>query len=155
MKKYSSLIILPLLLTGCGSEEKITKVDTKFLQPYVYIGQSVEKVADKLSAHPNEVGNVIIDTKQHHFLFESSDGSNVSYVDVKFLETTPCDQSRTFNSINILAALGINADSLELVRKQTHFHTYYDHENKLKVGVSCLYNGASLNASFSKKYYGQ
>ncbi|HAS3656067.1 TPA: hypothetical protein I6199_003020 [Vibrio cholerae] len=155
MKKYSLFVILPYLLTGCGSEEKITKVDINFLQPYVYIGQSVEKVSDKLSATPNEAGNLIIDTKQHHFLFESSDGSNVSYVDVQFLETTPCDQNKSFNSVNILAALGINADNLELARKQKHFHTYYDHENRLKVGVSCLYNGASLNASFSKKYYGQ
>ncbi|WP_120510311.1 hypothetical protein [Photobacterium salinisoli] len=155
MKKYIFLMFLPLLLVGCGTDKKLTRVDENFLKPYIYIGQPVQKVAEKLSAKPNSIGNVIIDSKQHHFLFESSDGSVVSYVDVQFLETSPCAQSRSFDSASVLAALGVNVDSLELIRKQAHFHTYYDHENRLKVGVSCLYNGAAINASFSKKYYGQ
>ncbi len=79
----------------------------------------------------------------------------MSYVDVSFNETSPCDQTRSFNSSRILRALGIDPNSLELVRERKHFHTYYDHKNKLKVGVSCLYDGGPLNASFSRKYYGQ
>ncbi|MGF1786475.1 hypothetical protein L4D00_11825 [Photobacterium swingsii] len=155
MKKFKLLLLSSFVLFGCGQEKELTKVDEKFQQPYTYIGQSVNTVAKKFSVQPNSVGNLIIDSNLHHFLFESSDGVIVSYVDVRFKETTPCDQKRNFDSIRILRALGIKPDSLELVRKRKHFHTYYDHKNKLKVGVSCLYDGASLNASFSRKYYGQ
>ncbi|MCW8831800.1 MAG: toll/interleukin-1 receptor domain-containing protein, partial [Colwellia sp.] len=62
---------------------------------------------------------------------------------------------KDFNSITLLLASGINSDNLELVIKRTHSHVYYDHVHKLKIGVSCLYDGGALNISISKKYYGQ
>lgn len=42
----------------------------------------------------------------------------------------------------------------ELVRRETHCHTYYDHRKKLKINVSCLYDGGPLSVGFSTKYYG-
>ena len=155
MKTLGLLLLSTIALLGCGQEKDLIPVGDEYQQPYTYIGQQANTVAQKFSTEPNSVGNVIIDTNNHHFLFESSDGVVVSYVDVSFNETSPCDQTRSFNSSRILRALGIDPNSLELVRERKHFHTYYDHKNKLKVGVSCLYDGGPLNASFSRKYYGQ
>ena len=154
MKTLGLLLISNTALFGCGQERDLIPVGDKYQQPYTYIGQQANTVAKNFSTEPNSVGNVIVDTNNHHFLFESSGRAVVSYVDVSFNETSPCDQKRSFNSGRILRALGIDPDSLELARERKHFHTYYDHKNKLKVSVSCLYDGGPLNVSFSRKYYG-
>jgi hypothetical protein len=102
---------------------------------------------------PNEVGNIIIDSDQAHLLLEA-EGNFISYVDIQLKQTTPWSQSRAFDSESILGALSINPSELELVRKQTHFHTYYDHKRKLKVSVACQYEDAPLSVGFGSKYYG-
>jgi hypothetical protein len=78
----------------------------------------------------------------------------ISYVDVGLKQTAPCSLTRAFDSEPVLGALGISPAELDFVRKQTHFHTYYDHKRKLKVSVSCQYNGGPLSVGFSSKYYG-
>jgi hypothetical protein len=82
------------------------------------------------------------------------EGNFISYVDVEIKKTAPWSQSRPFDSEQILGVLSINPSELELVHKQTHFHTYYDHKRKLKVSISCQYEGAPLSVGFSSKYYG-
>jgi hypothetical protein len=123
-----------------------------FHRPFQYIGMSIADAARAVSGKPNEVGNIIIDTEQSHMLLEA-EGNFVNYVDVELKKTAPWSQSRLFDSEAILGVFSINPSELELVRKQTHFHTYYDHKRKLKIGVSCLYEGASLSVGFSSKYY--
>ena len=102
----------------------------------------------------NGAGNIIIEKNLHKILFESN-SSVVSYVSVDFQETIPCNLQNDFDSKPLLLASGINPNNLELARKRTHSHTYYDHTNKLKVSVTCSYNGSALSVSFSKKYYGE
>ncbi len=123
-----------------------------FHRPFQYIGMSIAEAAKAVGEQPNIVGNIIIDSEQSHMLLEA-EGNFINYVDVELKKTAPWSQSRPFDSEAILGALSINPSELELVRKQTHFHTYYDHKRRLKIGVSCQYEGAPLSVGFSSKYY--
>lgn len=123
-----------------------------FHRPFQYIGMSIVDAARAVDGKPNEVGNIIIDSEQSHMLLEA-EGNFINYVDVELKKTAPWSQSRPFDSEAILGVFSINPSELELVRKQTHFHTYYDHKRKLKIGVSCQYEGAPLSVGFSSKYY--
>jgi hypothetical protein len=113
---------------------------------------SIGDAARAVGGEPNEVGNIIIDSEQSHMLLEA-EGNFISYVDVELTKTAPWSLSRPFDSEAILGVFSINPSELELVRKRTHFHTYYDHKRKLKIGVSCQYEGAPLSIGFSSKYY--
>lgn len=78
----------------------------------------------------------------------------VSYVEVQFKDK-PCNQQDDFDSESLLLKLGIAPEKVQLARKSKHFHTYYGHHNKLKIGVSCPYDGGWLTVGFSKRYYMQ
>ncbi len=123
-----------------------------FHRPFQYIGMSIAEAAKAVGGEPNKVGNIIIDSEQSHMLLEA-EGNFINSVHVQLKKTAPWSQSRPFDSEAILGVLSINPSELELVRKQTHFHTYYDHKRKLKIGVTCLYEGAPLSVGFSSKYY--
>ncbi len=127
-------------------------LSTPFHRPFQYIGMSIADVARVVGCKPNQVGNIIVDSEQAHMLLEA-EGNFISYVDIELKKTAPWSQSLPFDSEAILGVLSINPSELELVRKQTHFHTYYDHKRKLKIGVSCQYDGAPLSVGFSSKYY--
>ncbi|PSV49860.1 hypothetical protein [Photobacterium indicum] len=156
MKKIlmSVLIITPLM--GCNGDqvETVKPLELLYQQPFKFMGQSVKSVSESVSSTPNKVGNIIVENERNHILFESNNNI-VGYVEIDFKETIPCNQKKKFNSKPLLTALGIDPSELELAREKTHFHTYYDHANKLKVGVSCLYDGGPLSVSFSSKYYGK
>jgi len=123
-----------------------------FHRPFQYIGMSIAEAAKAVGGEPNKVGNIIIDSEQSHMLLEA-EGNFINYVNVELKKTAPCSQSRPFDSETILGVLSINPSELELARKETHFHTYYDHKRKLKISVSCQYEGAPLLVQFSSKYY--
>jgi hypothetical protein len=124
-----------------------------FHRPFQYIGLSVSDAAAAVGHAPNNVGNIIIDTEDFHMVLEA-EGNFISYVDVELKKTAPCYQSQEFDSEPVLGALSISPDELDLVRKQTHSHTYYDHRKRLKINVSYLYDGGPLSVGFSTKYYG-
>lgn len=123
-----------------------------FHRPFQYIGMPIADAARAVSSKPNEVGNIIVDSEEAHMLLEA-EGNFINYVDVELKRTAPWSQNRPFDSEAILGVLSINPSELELARKQTHFHTYYDHKRRLKIGVSCHYEGAPLSVGFSSKYY--
>lgn len=131
----------------------LNMLSTPFHRPFQYIGMSVADAAKAVGRKPNEVGNIIIDTDQVHMLLQA-EGNFISYVDLELKKTAPWSPRRPFDSEPILGALSINPSELVLVRKQTHFHTYYDHKRRLKVGVSCQDEDAPLSIGFSSKYYG-
>lgn len=133
-------------------EKKLTNLSPPFSEPFQYLGMKTTEASLKLGAKPNPVSNIIVDSNLAHLLLETRD-SYISFVNIDLIETEPCHPEREFNSPPVLSALGIDSRSLELARKQIHYHTYYDHQRKMKVGVSCLYEGAPINVSFSKKYY--
>lgn len=124
-----------------------------FHRPFQYMGMTIQEAARATGGTPNSVGNIIIDTDECHMCLEA-EGNFISFVDVELKRTAPQRQDCEFDSELVLGALSINPSELELVRKATHFHTYYDHKKKLKVSVSCLYEGAPLSVAFSSKYYG-
>lgn len=124
-----------------------------FHRPFQYLGMTVQDAARATGGVPNDVGNIILDTDECHMCLEA-EGNFISYVDVALKRTAPHHQDQDFDSEMVLGALSINPSELELVRKRTDFHTYYDHRKRLKVSVSCQYDGAPLSVGFSSKYYG-
>ncbi|MRR07769.1 MAG: hypothetical protein EG828_12715 [Deltaproteobacteria bacterium] len=114
---------------------------------------SVQEAARAVDGTPNGVGNIILDTEDCHMLLEA-EGNFISYVEVDLKRTAPHNQNQEFDSVPLLGVLSINPAELELARKQTHYHTYYDHRKKLKISVSCSYDGGPLTVAFSSKYYG-
>ncbi len=123
-----------------------------FHRPFQYIGMKIEDAAKEVEGTPNKVGNIIVENDDCHMLLEA-EGNFVNYVEVDILRTTPCSQKQPFDSEPILGCLSINPAELELYKKQTHYHHYRDHKRKLKIGVSCPYDGGSLSVGFSAKYY--
>lgn len=124
-----------------------------FHRPFQYMGMTVQDAARATGGVPNDVGNIILDTDECHMCLEA-EGNFISYVEVELKRTAPHRQDQDFDSEMVLGALSINPAELELVRKKTDLHTYYDHKKRLKVSVSCLYDGAPLSVGFSSKYYG-
>lgn len=124
-----------------------------FHRPFQYMGMPISRAEEEAGAKSNNVGNIIVENDECRMLLEA-EGNFISYVEVDIKRTAPHLQSQEFDSVPILGALSIGVSELELARKQTHFHTYYDHRKRLKIGVSCAYDGAPISVSFSSKYYG-
>lgn len=129
-------------------------MSSPFHRPFQYMGMSVENAEKAVDAQANDVGNIIVENLECKMLLEA-EGNFINYVDVELKRTAPHNQSTEFDSESILGALSIGLSELELVGKQTHYHTYYDHRKRLKIGVSCQYDGAPISVGFSSKYYGQ
>lgn len=123
-----------------------------FHRPFQYIGMRVEDAAKEIGGSPNQVGNIIIDTEEIRMVLEA-EGSFINYIDVDIKKASPCMQNKEFDSEPILGCLSINPSELDLVNKKTHYHHYMDHKRKLKISVSCLYDGGPLSVGFSAKYY--
>jgi len=124
-----------------------------FHRPFQYIGMTIQEAAREVGASPNGAGNIVVETDDCHLLLEA-EGNFVQYVDLTLKFTGPHTQAQGFDSEAILGAVSISPAELELARKAPHFHTYYDHAKRMKIGVSCQYDGAPLSIGFSRKYYG-
>ncbi len=133
--------------------QAVLMLNRPFHRPFQYMGMSVQDAARSTGGVPNDVGNIILDTDECHMLLEA-EGNFISFVDIELKRTAPHRQDQEFDSEMVLGALSISPSELELVRKKTHSHTYYDHKKRLKISVSCLYDGAPLSVGFSSKYYG-
>jgi hypothetical protein len=130
------------------------KILTKpFHRPFQYMGMSISDAARAVNAMPNSVGNIILDTDECHMLLEA-EGNFIKFVDITLKNMAPQYLNQEFDSEIALGALSINPAELELVRRQTHCHTYYDHRKKLKISIVCHYDGGPLSVGFSSKYYG-
>lgn len=124
-----------------------------FHRPFQYIGMTLSGAAKAVNGTPNEAGNIIIDSDDCSMLLEA-EGNFINYVEVKLNKTSPCMQNQEFDSEPILGCLSINPSELDIVNKQTHYHHYSDHKRRLKIGVSCSFDGGPLSVGFSSKYYG-
>lgn len=123
-----------------------------FHRPFQYMGMTIDKVAEITKHQPNRVGNIIIDDENCHMLLES-EGNFISFVSADLKKSAPQYLTRPFDSEPALGSLSISLAELELARKQTHCHTYYDHRRRLKITVLCYEDGGPLCVSFSSKYY--
>lgn len=124
-----------------------------FHRPFQYMGMSVKEVFDIVGGELNEAGNIVVESDECRMFLER-EGNFVSYIDVDLKRTASFNQNQNFDPEPMLGALSINPSELDLVRSQTHCHTYYDHKKKLKVTVMCLYDGGPITVAFSSKYYG-
>jgi hypothetical protein len=124
-----------------------------FHRPFQYIGMTIQEAAREVGASPNDVGNIVLESDDCHLLLEA-EGNFVQYVDLTLKFTGAHTQIQGFDSEAILGAVSISPAELELVRRAPHYHTYYDHAKRMKIGVSCQYDGAPLSIGFSRKYYG-
>ncbi|MBL0700636.1 MAG: toll/interleukin-1 receptor domain-containing protein [Desulfosarcina sp.] len=124
-----------------------------FHRPFQYMGMTIEKAEKAVGKKANDAGNIIVENEECRMLLEA-EGNFISYVEVDIKRTVPHYQNQEFDSEPVLGVLSIGLSELELARKQTHYHTYYDHRKKLKLSVSCMYDGAPLTVAFSSKYYG-
>jgi len=124
-----------------------------FHRPYQYMGMSVQQAEVAVGMLSNKVGNILVENDACRMLLEA-EGNFISYIEVDLKETAPHRQDIEFDSEPILGSLSIGLTELELARKKIHYHTYYDHRKKIKVSVSCPYDGGPLTVGFSSKYYG-
>lgn len=124
-----------------------------FHRPFQYIGMLIKDASKEVNQPPNDAGNIIVESDDCRMLLES-EGNFISYVDIELLNTAPWSISKEFDSESILGAFSINPSEYEFAQRQTHFHTYYDHKRKLKIGISCSYEGGPLSIGFSSKWYG-
>ncbi|SER18904.1 toll/interleukin-1 receptor domain-containing protein [Giesbergeria anulus] len=131
----------------------LSMMSKPFHRPFQYMGMSIERAEREVDGKANEVGNIVVENKECRLLLEA-EGNFISYVEVELKQTAPHYKNQEFDSEAALGALSISISELELARKQTHYHTYYDHRRKLKVSVSCQYDEAPLCVAFSSKYYG-
>lgn len=138
---------------GGALDKALVILPMPFHRPFQFMGMTIQDAARATGGTPNDVGNIILDTDECHMCLEA-EGNFISYIDVELKRTAPHQQNQGFDSEAILGALSISPSELELVGKKTHIHTYYDHRKRLKISVSCQYNGAPLSVGFSGKYYG-
>lgn len=124
-----------------------------FHRPFQYMGMTIQQAEKEVEAKANEIGNIVVDTDDCRMLLEA-EGNFVHYVEVELKATAPHYENQEFDSESVLGALSIGLSELDLINKQTHYHKYYDHRKKLRVSVSCLYDGGPLTVGFSSKYYG-
>lgn len=124
-----------------------------FHRPFQYMGMPIQKAEETFGVKANEAGNFIVETDKCRMYLET-EGNFISYVELDLKATAPHNQNEEFDSEAVLGAFSIGLQELDLERKQTHYHTYYDHRKKLKISVFCLYDGSPLTVAFSSKYYG-
>lgn len=124
-----------------------------FHRPFQYIGMSVKEVFSIVGGELNSAGNIIVENDECRMFLEA-EGNFISFVEVDLKQTMPFNQNQEFDPDLMLGALSINPSELDLVRSQTHCHTYYDHKKKLKIIVMCVYDEGPISVSFGSKYYG-
>lgn len=124
-----------------------------FHRPFQYLGMAVQKVKIEFDVTANSAGNIIIETDDCRMFLEA-EGNFISYIEVDIKATAPHNINQEFDSEPVLGCLSVGLNELDLIRKQTHAHTYYDHRRKLKVIVLCYEDEAPLTVSFGSKYYG-
>lgn len=120
--------------------------------PYKFIDMPVKDAAASVGVTPNATNNVVLDDAGRHVSMEST-GNTIEMVDIELRDLPKCKQSSAFDGQGILRSMSINPGQLELAINQTDNQVYYDHQNKVKIGISCAYDGAPLNVSFSRKQY--
>lgn len=124
-----------------------------FHRPFQYMGMSILDASKAVGQLPNDVGNIVVENADCRLYLEA-EGNFISYVEADLKRTAPFRQDQQFDPEPLLGALSISPSELDLVRSQTHCHTYYDHRKKLKITVMCLYDGGPISVAFSSKYYG-
>ncbi|MBB1434561.1 hypothetical protein H5201_09595 [Pseudoalteromonas sp. SG43-6] len=146
------------ILVGCGKNDsteqttQLTPPPADFISPYRFIKFRLEAASDILKTAANANGSIITTTAQYKTRYDSTDGV-ITYSEIYLLETAPCSQTEPFDPIAVLNAVAVNPKNLEERDRMTHLATYYDHQEKLKVSITCEQDGTPIVVRFSNKYY--
>ena len=151
-------LLISGILGGCGenaiTEQQIqlTPPPADFISPYRFIKFRLEAASDILKTAANADGSITTNTAQYKTRYNSTDGV-ITYSEIYLLETAPCSQTESFDPVAILNAVAVNPKILEERDRMAHLATYYDHQEKLKISVTCEQDGAPIVVRFSNKYY--
>lgn len=152
-------LLISGILGGCGKNDsteqhvQLTPPPTDFISPYRFIKFRLEAASDILKTTANADGSITTNTAQYKTRYSSTDGV-ISYSEIYLLETAPCSQTESFDPVAVLSAVAVNPIKLEEQDRMTHLVTYYDHQEKLKISVTCEQDGTPIVVRFSSKYYG-
>ena len=151
-------LLISGILGGCGenaiTEQQIqlTPPPADFISPYRFIKFRLEAASDILKTAANADGSITTNTAQYKTRYNSIDGV-ITYSEIYLLETAPCSQTESFDPVAILNAVAVNPKILEERDRMAHLATYYDHQESLKISVTCEQDGAPIVVRFSNKYY--
>lgn len=151
-------LLISGILGGCGenaiTEQQIqlTPPPADFISPYRFIKFRLEAASDILKTAANADGSITTNTAQYKTRYNSTDGV-ITYSEIYLLETAPCSQTESFDPVAILNAVAVNPKILEERDRMAHLATYYDHQESLKISVTCEQDGAPIVVRFSNKYY--
>lgn len=151
-------LLISGILGGCGenaiTEQQIqlTPPPADFISPYRFIKFRLEAASDILKTAANTDGSITTNTAQYKTRYNSTDGV-ITYSEIYLLETAPCSQTESFDPVAILNAVAVNPKILEERDRMAHLATYYDHQESLKISVTCEQDGAPIVVRFSNKYY--
>ena len=151
-------LLISDILGGCGenaiTEQQIqlTPPPADFISPYRFIKFRLEAASDILKTAANADGSITTNTAQYKTRYNSTDGV-ITYSEIYLLETAPCSQTESFDPVAILNAVAVNPKILEERDRMAHLATYYDHQESLKISVTCEQDGAPIVVRFSNKYY--
>ncbi|MCG9697452.1 DUF4124 domain-containing protein [Shewanella sp. Isolate11] len=134
-------------------ESQSIKQPPNLLRAYEYIGQPVKSVAELFDETLNSANNFTASNGMYEVFFQSDVGQ-VSFVDIRFKDTTPCSQQRYYDSVDYMRLLGLDVTLLVKRSGGAYYaDSFSDVEHRLKVTFMCPYNGGEYSASFSQKYY--
>lgn len=151
MNRKNAFILTALILSACTSRI-IEPVPEEYKQPYRYLGQQVDEAAKFFRIAPNPADKIIIDMKDYQFMWESNNNV-LTYAEVVFNTAGKCSLKKRVPAEVLLKRLGIREYPLEKIISRDALSTYYDHKNKVKIGVSCDEEGGLYRIYFSQKYY--
>lgn len=151
-------LLISGILGGCGENDiteqqiQLTPPPADFISPYRFIKFRLEAASDILKTAANADGSITTNTAQYKTRYNSTDGV-ITYSEIYLLETAPCSQTESFDPVAILNAVAVNPKILEERDRMAHLATYYDHQESLKISVTCEQDGAPIVVRFSNKYY--
>ncbi len=154
------MLVISSILTGCGKKDNTDQTShlapppADFISPYRFLKFRLEAASDILKTSANASGSISTTTAQYKTRYDSTDGI-ITYSEIYLLETAPCSQTKRFDPISILNAVAVNPRNLEERDLMIHLATYYDHQEKLKISVTCEQDGMPIVVRFSNKYYGR
>ena len=158
MKSVFITAAICAVLVGCGNKEEVqatqlTPPPKDFISPDRFLKFRLEAASDILKTAATADGSITTTTSQYKTRYDSTDGV-ITYSEIYLLDTAPCSQTETFDPIAVLNAVAVNPKKLEEQDRMTHLVTYYDHQEKLKISVTCEQDGTPIMVRFSNKYYG-
>lgn len=126
-------------------------VESKYIRPYKYNRHGVTRIAEMLGVKTNKAGNIDTITDTHRIIFKAVDGV-VNYSEIHLLETVPCNKADMFDPQVMLDSVAENIDKLVLNKELSNGYVFLQHNNKVKITVTCDEDGEPIKVKYFKDY---